>query len=312
MRVAVFPSQEPNMYQPPPPSTQCDSLAPVSASILPTSTTPPVPSSPEPVRSSEPVRHTVARTSALAVLLVSCLSAALMGFAPSEPSQRSVAAPEIKMSESGNPTRWHAPSVDITLDASLEKLGPGAKDTVRFAFATWIETDARTPHLAFDSDTKKQGQAKRDGVNRILAAPITLAGHEGDIAITISYVDSSGAIVEADVVINTRHEFDMGTAPSCGGYDLRSIVTHEAGHFFGLGEDMEDEQAAMFFKTSKCETNKRMLAPSDVTAIDFLYDQAIDDEEVPAGCSMGGMPSGASSWGWVVLVGLGMAALRRR
>jgi MYXO-CTERM domain-containing protein len=202
--------------------------------------------------------------------------------------------------------------VDITLDASLEKLGPGAKDTVRFAFATWIETDARTPNLAFDSDTKKQGQAKRDGVNRILAAPITLAGHEGDIAITISYVDSSGAIVEADVVINTRHEFDMGTAPSCGGYDLRSIVTHEAGHFFGLGEDREDEQAAMFFKTSKCETNKRMLAPSDVTAIDFLYDQAIEDEDAAiAGCSMAAT-RGGGNWGWVVLVGLGMAALRRR
>jgi MYXO-CTERM domain-containing protein len=298
------------MHQPPPPFTQCDSLAPVSASVLPTST-PPVPSSPEPVR-SEPVRHSVARTSAIAVLLVSSLSAALMGFSPSEPSQRSVAAPEIKLSESGNPTRWHAPSVDITLDASLDNLGPGAKDTVRFAFATWIETDARTPHLAFDSDSKKHGQAKLDGVNRILAAPITLAGHEDDLAITISYVDSSGEILEADVIINTRHAFDMDASPSCGGYDLRSIVTHEAGHFFGLGEDREDKQAAMFFKTSKCEINKRMLAPSDVAAIDFLYDQAIDDEEVAtAGCSMAAT-RGAGSWGWVVLAGLGMVALRRR
>jgi MYXO-CTERM domain-containing protein len=248
------------------------------------------------------------------VLLASCASLALLGFtSPESDPQRNVGAPEIKISESGNPTRWHAPSVDITLDPSLDKLGPGAKDAVRFAFGTWIETDARTPALAFDSATKEHGKAKRDGVNRVIAAPITLPGHENDLAITISYVDSSGAILEADVIINTRQKFDIDAVGSCEGYDLRSIATHEAGHFFGLGEDREDDQAAMFYKTSKCETNKRILTLSDVAGIESLYDQAFESEDpTAAGCSMAATRPHPGSLGWMALCGLGLFVARRR
>ncbi len=284
----------------------CDSLAPLTASVPPPSTPP---STPPPAPDSRRTRPTL-RSSALGVLLASCAAVALLGFSPPEShAERSVAAPEIKISDSGNPTRWHDPSVEITLDPSLEKLGPGATDAVRLAFATWIETDARTPALSFDTDTKKHGQAKRDGVNRVLAAPITLPGHENDLAITISHVDSSGAILEADVIINTRHKFLLDG--SRDGYDLRSIATHEAGHFFGLGEDREDANSAMFFKTSKGETNKRTLAPSDVSTLEFLYDQALEDEELAAaGCSMS--PPRSGSLGWLAVLALGLVVARRR
>ncbi|HEX7668183.1 MAG TPA: matrixin family metalloprotease, partial [Polyangiaceae bacterium] len=54
-------------------------------------------------------------------------------------------------------------------------------------------------------------------------------------------------------------------------YDLRSVVTHEAGHFFGLGEDMTDTSATMYYSTRPCDLGKRELQTDDTSQVAALY-----------------------------------------
>ena len=96
-------------------------------------------------------------------------------------------------------------------------------------------------------------------------------------------------MTEADIIINSLHSFatlDSAIDPnkeqsSCSGtidpsscdghYDLENVITHEIGHFHGLGEDYDDNQASMFSCTSACESHKRSLNDSDISAINQLY-----------------------------------------
>jgi MYXO-CTERM domain-containing protein len=49
-------------------------------------------------------------------------------------------------------------------------------------------------------------------------------------------------------------------------------MTHEAGHFFGLDEDMDDDASTMFYKTGKCELKKRDLEGPDRSVMTMLYE----------------------------------------
>jgi hypothetical protein len=151
----------------------------------------------------------------------------------------------------------------------------------------------------------------QDGTSAVVLAPITQAGHEHDLAITISYSDaSSGEIIEADIVLNAEYpwnvidpnamgSFDIGESCSDGGmsstcpagYDVQDVVTHEAGHFFGLGEDYDEPAATMFHCTSRCETHKRVLKSSDSITMDSLYPEPLTEKsetkaEANWGCSV--------------------------
>ena len=226
----------------------------------------------------------------------------------------------------------------------------------------------------------------RDGENSVLVAPIELPEHQNDLAVTVSYVDEvTGEIVEADIIINSRHlmrlldsdaeeaaqsrrgqhddeeqdrgpdhlqdgnlgdldgqhEADRRAQPdgdevgnprvdqlpeleSCRAngydfaacdhaYDLQSVVAHEVGHFYGLGEDREKTQATMFFCTSPCETHKRSLSDSDTGALDDVYGE--DPEERPEiVCSVrsAGAATPRSPLPWLAATFLGLAAILRR
>jgi hypothetical protein len=98
-------------------------------------------------------------------------------------------------------------------------------------------------------------------------------------------------------------------------YDVQNVATHEAGHFFGLGEDPVELDATMFQTIDQCETHKRVLSATDVAAVSTLYASVEDPEEAAAGpraCSFVGAPSAASGAGWVSGLVLGLLVARRR
>jgi hypothetical protein len=191
----------------------------------------------------------------------------------------------VKSTSDGKPQQWHDHKVTVVLDPSLDDVGSQAKDAVRSAIGTWLSSDEHLPKIDFD-EGKKPARAEQDGVNRVLRAPITLPGHENDVAVTIGYVDEkTGRIVEADIVFNERYQFADGDAfeegASCDGrYDLANVATHEAGHFFGLGEDMTDPHATMYFRSAPCETQKRALTAPDVEVISSLYQASAEGGDI--------------------------------
>jgi hypothetical protein len=222
----------------------------------------------------------------------------------------------IKYTEDGVEVRWRTRLSKVSIDASIEKLGPNAAAAVQQAFGTWLGSNPKLPDLSFDMTRGARVELEPDGKSTVLLAPISLRGHEDDLAVTLTYSDATtGAIIEADIVINSKHAFrvlqsDEGassgaekselprscarsgaSATSCSGdaYDLQNIVTHEVGHFFGLGEEMTDDGASMFYCSSRCETHKRSLNQVDATSISTLYVTATESGAEPptesqAGC----------------------------
>lgn len=215
-----------------------------------------------------------------------------------------------KLSENGRAQHWAGKKVVVTIDDSVDKLGPWARGSVQDAFGTWLSSGIQIPDLVFSASKGQKFELKQDGINSVLYREIDIPGHTNDLAVTIAYSDpQTGEIAESDIVINKRHPFAAldklakerassdaktvsvqgSTTPSsstitrqascsgevagrCGGkFDLTSVLTHEVGHFYGLSEDYTDHYATMFECTSQCETHKRVLADDDVAAMMEIY-----------------------------------------
>ena len=195
--------------------------------------------------------------------------------------------PALKKAADGESVRWHAPKSKIYFDASLDNAGKHAREAVQLGFGAWIASGAKLPSLDFDSTHGAVFGQVPNGKSEVMYGPIKLAGHENDLALTVTFSDPrSGEVVESDMIFNSRHPYGMlpyapmdaaqsasiGHASGCDQkYDLQSVATHEAGHFFGLGEDFEAKPATMYYTTGRCETNKRVLLSSDESTMNALY-----------------------------------------
>jgi hypothetical protein len=222
------------------------------------------------------------------------------------------------------------------------------------AFGQWVASDQRLPALTFDTG-KTSTTPQQDGKSTVSYGRISVAGHEHDVAITVTYAnDQTGEIIEADIILNSLYPMAVLTPKPAGQtttasstshanddksqdgersnsngrsmnggeesldcknrYDAQNVTTHEAGHFFGLGEDQVERKATMFQTIDQCETHKRVLATTDVGALTVLYAQSADPEEAKAGaraCSFGGVPTDERHL-WVSAAIFGLGLMRRR
>lgn len=256
-------------------------------------------------------------------------------------------SPGYKQTPNGKDLHWEKKALTVHLDDSLQKLGPNAGDAVMQAFGQWVASDPRLPDLSFETG-KSSAVPKQDGNSTVSYGRITVPGHEHDLAITLTYSnDQTGEILEADIILNALYPMAVLTpmpatpvstgldasgddrAGSTSGksmhdreesldcknrYDTQNVTTHEAGHFFGLGEDPVERRATMFQTIDQCETHKRVLSTTDIGAISTLYAESADPEEAKAGpraCSFGGVPAGGGAL-WVSAAIFGFGLWRRR
>ncbi len=212
-----------------------------------------------------------------------------------------------RVTNTGHAEHWASRSVHVTLDPSLASLGPHAMDEVRTGFGAWLVGDPGLPHIVFDVSSSAGAQAK-DGVSRVLATRDVAPGHEKDIAYTVSYADmNTGAIDESDIVFNLRYTFGDVTSKCAEAWDTASVATHEAGHFFGLAEDMTDEKTTMWFRTEPCDLHKRTLNASDIAAIEGIYAPVLR-----AHCSIAAPAAPASGALWTAAPIVALYIRRRR
>lgn len=227
-------------------------------------------------------------------------------------------SPKLKVTESGEFVRWHTGEVTLTLDPSLDEVGPGARDGVLLGFDAWSAENPHLPRLTFDVSSARR-RPGRDGVNLVSYGEIDAPGYRHALAITMAYsLPSTGEIIEADIIVNSRHRFG-GEQPGSEhagcrhSYDLQSVVAHEAGHFFGLGEDGNEVQATMYYKQGRCELHKRDLFETDVVATDLVYPEPIAEEtanQAGVSCSLSHEPSTPALW-LLLVAGAGVWFRRR-
>ncbi|HEY4105129.1 MAG TPA: matrixin family metalloprotease [Polyangiaceae bacterium] len=302
------------------------------------------------------------RKSNLNVVLLGALSAALglvgavgvshLRARPAPVMQIVSGSPVLKKGSDGDSVRWHSQKATLYLDSSLDAIGGHARDAVQLGFGTWLGSGAKLPNLNFDSTKGAKFGQTPNGKSEIMYGPITIAGHENDLALTITFSDpKTGEVLEADMIFNSAHPYALlsgnsandssnddgrqgnaknsassnsnsNSSANCDGkYDLQNVATHEAGHFFGLGEDYDVKTATMYYTTGRCETNKRVLQNSDETTMDLLYvasesggsqDAATDTGKGCGGARIGQGRTGADA-SLLSLAGLlGFVALRRR
>lgn len=272
------------------------------------------------------------------------VGASLLGSA--EPTVREVrsGSPGYRQAKNGQHQHWRRPGLTVYLDSTLQRMGPAAGDAVMQAFGHWVQSAPSLPNLAFDTGATS-AISKQDGLSTVSYGRIDVPGHERDLAITVTYAKAeSGEVIEADIIVNSIYPVGVLTPKQHGGrnadarddsgenshrsrgadeaddckdrYDLQNIVTHEAGHFFGLGEDPVEQGATMFQTIDQCETHKRALSATDVGAVSALYAEGAPPEETaavagPGACSLAS-PGGHGATSWLPTALLLLVAGRRR
>jgi hypothetical protein len=230
-----------------------------------------------------------------------------------------------RVTPSGEKLHWKKKNITVHLDPSLNRLGSDVPDAVIQAFGSWVGAGKGLPNLTFEIDGNTTALPERDGKSTVSYSRIALAGHERDLAITVTYADEkSGEIIEADIVLNSLHPLGVLREAQCDKrYDVQNVTTHEVGHFFGLGEDPSETGAAMFQLINQCEVKKRVLSGADVQALEELYleqrtaDGEPDSEEdsldaALKACTIGAVPASGAAGAQLLVALASLFALRRR
>lgn len=125
-----------------------------------------------------------------------------------------------------------------------------------------------------------------NGKNELIFGSIST---RGVIAVTITYGIFNGdisnrRIVEWKMILN-QVDYNFGDASvNSRLMDLLSIVTHEFGHVFGMGDIYSSSCSAVTMNgySSEGQINKRTLESPDVTGIRLLYGEATQTTSAPA------------------------------
>lgn len=202
--------------------------------------------------------------------------------------------------EEGPPLFWRTPCLSYAIDRRGSNSMPdeAVEEAVNAGFAAWEDADcggSETPNLVFkpsaEPSTCRRAEFNNSGnVNTIafLDPWVDSCAGDGDpgyeplaFAVTIVWFDpESGEILDADMMVNDTE----ATSRNAGGpyadcpltgclgndADLQSIITHEAGHFIGIGHS-EDAEATMFASAERSSVSKRTLAQDDISAVCEIY-----------------------------------------
>jgi len=92
---------------------------------------------------------------------------------------------------------------------------------------------------------------------------------------TVTFNADTGEIYDADMEINaTAKNLSTSTATPANGFDLLSVITHEAGHFLGLAH-ATSATATMYASYKPGTSTLRTLTPDDTAGICEIYPSAV-------------------------------------
>lgn len=224
--------------------------------------------------------------------------------------------------------RWPGESVDMVIDGSMSDLSEESYEAVVQALGAWQVAGAGLPVVTVGQGTAGDLGYSRtgDNTNAVMFAPDGAERANGALAITVITFDlDRGVILDADILLNGDYNFDCyddddGLNEPRAAYDLQNVLTHELGHFFGLGEDYEHEQATMYAYSLPGETSKRDLEQADAITVATLYARPgrsapLEEQDPGVGCGGATVANSSTDGAWLWLGAALLAllvAMRRR
>jgi hypothetical protein len=105
----------------------------------------------------------------------------------------------------------------------------------------------------------------------VVPGPWPHAGGSNTLALTtLTFNATTGEIYDADLELTSEERFATTDTPGMDDFDLTSVLTHEAGHFFGLAHSASP-QAVMWPSYMPGSVTQRTLSSDDQLGICAIY-----------------------------------------
>lgn len=182
---------------------------------------------------------------------------------------------------------WRNACVSYSINENASRIVPydAAKQVIDDAFATWQAAtcaDGNAPGITatdIGSASCTEVRYNADGPNQNLIVfrddgwPYSDPNNTLGLT-TVTFNAETGEIYDADMEINSSGKnLSYSDRVPTNGYDLASVVTHEAGHFFGLAH-ATDPRATMYASYKPGTSALRTLSTDDIAGICAVYPNA--------------------------------------
>jgi Matrixin len=220
---------------------------------------------------------------AVALTSASPASAYCLTASCSEPGVGKVCTP-MEPDDCGVAIGWRTPCIGYSVqkDASAQISLAVAEEVFSTAFATWMNVDCgggahpriQVGYAGAIACALHEYNMELGNANAIIFrdADWPYAGMTSTLALTtVTYNLDNGDIYDADIEFNSSSsEITFTTGDTDVQFDLRSIATHEIGHFLGLSHTSVDD-ATMTPGYEPGSTDLRTLAQDDIDALCAAY-----------------------------------------
>ncbi len=174
--------------------------------------------------------------------------------------------------------KWVVPAGGIPYVIDPDHAPTGSIEQIDFAYDAW--DDVTSVELFAEPTVDSEVSPSTDSPDFINTVSWRFIVPPRIIAVTyIWYNPDTMEIVDCDVIMNTKKDWGIDTDGELDGFiledafDVRNIVTHEAGHVVGLG-DLYDEiysELTMYGYGEEGETKKISLENGDILGTQELY-----------------------------------------
>jgi len=212
----------------------------------------------------------------------------------------------------GTPLFWASMPVRYFINSDSSGLSFNTvKGAVDPSFASWQSEGGISFEFGGQSQARADGQNGQNTIfwRRFSNAPNTFA------QTIVTFFTETGEIIDADTELNASFRWGVLPPgvddPSNPVIDVQSVVTHEAGHVFGLDhENTLGPQVVMFFSDTTGDSTRRMLTGDDVAGVRAIYSGDPEGGGGGGGCAL--VPSRGGGDLWPVAAVLALLAGRRR